>query len=38
LWCRKQAGRFPDITELKQLIRDEVAPEKQLGHADQKKT
>ena len=38
VWCRKDAGRFPEITELKQLIRDEIAPEKQLGHADKKKT
>lgn len=38
LWCRKEIGRFPDITELKQLIRDEIAPDKQLGHADRKTT
>ena len=33
-WSRKTAGRFPDIKELKQLIRDRIAPGKDLGHAD----
>jgi selenoprotein W-related protein len=28
LWSRKEHGRFPDIKELKQLVRDEVAPER----------
>jgi selenoprotein W-related protein len=36
LWSRKAEGRFPDIKELKQRVRDEVAPEKPLGHADRK--
>jgi selenoprotein W-related protein len=36
LWSRKSAGRFPDIKELKQLVRDTVAPEKPLGHSDRK--
>jgi selenoprotein W-related protein len=33
---RKQSGRFPEIKELKQLVRDVVAPEKSLGHSDKK--
>ena len=37
VWSRKDTGRFPDITELKQLVRDVLAPEKDLGHADRKK-
>ena len=37
LWSRANAGRFPDITELKQLVRDKVAPEKSLGHTDRKR-
>ena len=37
VWSRKDAGRFPEITELKQLVRDVLAPEKDLGHADRKK-
>jgi len=34
IWSRKEQGRFPDVKELKQLIRDRVAPGKDLGHAD----
>lgn len=34
LFDRKVAGRFPEIKELKQLVRDRVAPEKSLGHSD----
>ena len=34
LWSRKEKGRFPDITELKQLVRDAVAPDKPLGHSE----
>jgi selenoprotein W-related protein len=36
LWSRKAEGRFPDIKELKQRVRDAVAPEKPLGHSDRK--
>ena len=36
LWSRKAEGRFPDIKELKQRVRDEIAPEKPLGHSDRK--
>jgi selenoprotein W-related protein len=34
LWSRQERGRFPDVKELKQLVRDAVAPGKSLGHAD----
>ena len=34
VWSRKGEGRFPDIKELKQRVRDRVAPERSLGHAD----
>jgi selenoprotein W-related protein len=34
LWSRKQQGRFPDIKELKQKVRDMVSPERDLGHTD----
>lgn len=37
IWSRKEAGRFPEITELKQLVRDVIAPERDLGHIDRKK-
>ncbi|HYG86003.1 MAG TPA: SelT/SelW/SelH family protein [Azospirillum sp.] len=34
VWSRKDEGRFPDISELKQRVRDHVAPDKSLGHVD----
>ncbi|MEM9337326.1 MAG: SelT/SelW/SelH family protein [Bacteroidota bacterium] len=36
LWSRKDEGKFPDIKELKQRVRDAIAPEKSLGHSDKK--
>ena len=36
LFSRKDAGRFPESSELKQLIRDRIAPGKDLGHSDKK--
>ncbi|WP_281560737.1 SelT/SelW/SelH family protein [Thalassomonas sp. RHCl1] len=37
VWSRKEAGRFPEITELKQAVRDVIAPDRHLGHIDRKK-
>jgi len=37
VWCRKEKGGFPEITILKQLVRDVIAPNKSLGHSDKKK-
>lgn len=34
IWSRKEQQRFPEIAELKQLVRDEIAPGRSLGHAD----
>ncbi len=34
IWSRKGEGRFPDIKELKQRVRDAVAPGRDLGHSD----
>ena len=34
LFSRKLTGRFPESKELKQLIRDVIAPERDLGHSD----
>jgi selenoprotein W-related protein len=34
LWSRASRQRFPEITELKRLVRDRVAPGRSLGHAD----
>ncbi|MDJ0414361.1 SelT/SelW/SelH family protein [Rhodococcus opacus] len=36
IWDRKEQGGFPDITVLKQLVRDRVAPDRHLGHSDRK--
>jgi selenoprotein W-related protein len=36
IWSRTEHGRFPEIKELKQMVRDEVAPERDLGHVDTK--
>jgi selenoprotein W-related protein len=36
IFDRKKEGHFPEIKELKQLVRDLVAPEKALGHSDKK--
>jgi selenoprotein W-related protein len=34
LFSRKREGRFPEAKEVKQKIRDRVAPGKDLGHSD----
>jgi selenoprotein W-related protein len=34
VWSRKERGRFPELAELKQLVRDRVAPGKDLGHSE----
>lgn len=36
VWSRASEGRFPEMKELKQLVRDQVAPGKDLGHSDRK--
>jgi selenoprotein W-related protein len=36
IFDRREAGRFPEIKELKQLVRDVIAPDKSLGHSDKK--
>lgn len=36
IWSRKVEGRFPDLKEVKQRLRDMVAPERPLGHSDSK--
>ena len=34
VWSREQQGRFPEVKELKQLVRDVIAPGKDLGHSE----
>src|SRR5687768_2000951 len=36
LFDRKREGGFPEIKDLKQRVRDKVAPGKSLGHSDRK--
>jgi selenoprotein W-related protein len=36
IFDRKREGHFPEIKELKQLVRDKIAPGKSLGHSDKK--
>jgi selenoprotein W-related protein len=36
IFSRKEAGRFPESKELKQLVRDRIAPDRPLGHSDRK--
>ncbi len=34
LWSRADQNGFPDIAQLKRLVRDVIAPDKSLGHTD----
>lgn len=34
LFSRTKEGRFPEAKELKQLVRDVIAPDRDLGHSD----
>ena len=34
IWSRAVEGRFPEPKELKQRIRDRIAPDRRLGHSD----
>lgn len=36
IWSREGQGGFPEIKQLKQLVRDQIAPEMELGHSDRK--
>jgi selenoprotein W-related protein len=36
VWSRKEAGRFPESSELKRLARDRIAPGRALGHLEKK--
>ena len=38
IWSRAIDNGFPDIKELKQRVRDRIAPEKDLGHSERKIT
>jgi selenoprotein W-related protein len=34
VWSRAEQGRFPEPKEIKQLVRDLIAPGRDLGHID----
>jgi len=34
LWDRRAEGRFPELKDLKQRVRDIVTPDRALGHSD----
>lgn len=34
VFSRKEVGRFPEAKEVKQLVRDAIAPDRNLGHSD----
>lgn len=34
VWSRKAENRFPEAKELKQRVRDVIAPDKHLGHSE----
>ena len=34
VWERKRDGGFPDVKQLKQLVRDVIDPGRDLGHVD----
>ena len=34
LWSRAERGGFPDIKQLKRLVRDQIASDRDLGHID----
>lgn len=34
VWSRAVQGRFPEAKEIKQAVRDRVAPGRDLGHSD----
>jgi selenoprotein W-related protein len=34
VWSRKERKGFPEITKLKQIVRDEFNPQRSLGHID----
>lgn len=38
LFSRTVSGRFPEAREIKQLLRDRIAPDLDLGHSDRERS
>ena len=36
IWERRRDGGFPDVKQLKQMVRDRIDPGRDLGHIDRK--
>ncbi|GDY29699.1 SelT/SelW/SelH family protein [Gandjariella thermophila] len=36
VWSRAERGGFPELATLKQLVRDRIAPGRDLGHTDRR--
>ncbi|MGV6827736.1 MAG: SelT/SelW/SelH family protein [bacterium] len=36
LWNKKEKGRYPEPKEIKQMVRDRIDPDRDLGHSDRK--
>ena len=36
VWSRAEQGGFPEIKDLKQRVRDAIAPDKPIGHSERK--
>ena len=36
IWSRAEMRRFPELSELKQIVRDRIVPDRPLGHSDKK--
>ncbi len=34
VWSRKDMDRFPELKEIRRLVRDRIAPGRSLGHSD----
>ncbi len=34
IWSRVTERRFPELAEIKQIVRDRIVPERELGHSD----
>jgi selenoprotein W-related protein len=36
IWSRREEHGFPDLAELKRMVRDRIAPDRDLGHSDRR--
>ena len=36
IWSREARAGFPDLAELKRLVRDRIAPDRDLGHTERR--